>query len=105
MAAAKSKTTTLKTALGGSTDSLTANQTKSALGQAVDKITGLSKKASQSKEAVMETGTLVLHTAENQGTLFLASMAEGYFGEDKLKVGGLDLRAPTAIVAQGYGLY
>ena len=102
---AKSKGTPLQTALGGNTEALTANQTKSALGQAVDKIAGLTKKANQSKEAVMETGVLVLHTAENQGTLFLASMAEGYFGDEKLKVGGLDVRAPTAIVAQGYGLY
>ena len=103
--AAKSKATPLSSALNGSADSLTANQTKTALGQAVDKITGLTKKAGQSKESVMKTGSLVLHTAENQGTLFLASMAEGFFGEDKLKVGGLDLRAPTAVVAQGYGLY
>ncbi len=102
---AKAKSSPLQAALGGNAEALTANQTKSALGQAVDKIAGLTKKANQSKEAVMETGVLVLHTAENQGTLFLASMAEGYFGEEKLKVGGLDLRAPTAIVAQGYGLY
>jgi hypothetical protein len=35
----------------------------------------------------METGTLVLHTAETQGSLFLSSMAEGYLGEEKLKLG------------------
>ncbi|MFH1465118.1 MAG: hypothetical protein ABIO70_12100 [Pseudomonadota bacterium] len=99
------KTTALKTAIAGNTENLSPNQTKNALGQAVDKIAGLTRKAADSKEAVFETGTLVLHTAENQGTLFLASMAEGYFGEEKLKVGGVDLRAPVAIAAQGYGLY
>ncbi|MFH1466061.1 MAG: hypothetical protein ABIO70_16880 [Pseudomonadota bacterium] len=103
--AAKPKTTPLNAAMGGNAENLTPNQTKNALGQAVGKIAGLTKKAAQSKDAVFETGTLVLHTAENQGTLFLASMAEGYFGEEKLKVGGVDLRAPTAILAQGYGLY
>ncbi|MFH1468641.1 MAG: hypothetical protein ABIO70_29900 [Pseudomonadota bacterium] len=103
--AAKPKSTALQTAIGGNAENLTPNQAKNALGQAVDKIAGLSKKAAASKEAVFETGTLVLHTAENQGTLFLASMAEGYFGEEKRKVGGVDLRAPVAIAAQGYGLY
>ncbi len=103
--ASKSRTTPLNAAMNGQVDNLTANQTKSALGQAVDKIAGLTKKAGQSKEAVMETGKLVLHTAENQGTLFLASMAEGFFGKEKLEVGGLDVRAPTAVLAQGYGLY
>jgi len=47
----------------------------------------------------------VLHSAETQGTLFLASMAEGYFGDEQLKVGGLDVRAPTALLLEGYGLY
>ena len=54
---------------------------------------------------MLETGSLVLHTAETQGSLFLASMAEGYFGEDKMKVGAVDLRAPVGLLAQGYGLY
>ncbi|MBI4859703.1 MAG: hypothetical protein HY815_05500, partial [Candidatus Riflebacteria bacterium] len=42
----------------------------------------------KNKEHVLEAGVLVLHTAETQGTLVLSSMAEGYFGGDKLKVGG-----------------
>jgi hypothetical protein len=80
-------------------------QAKGALAQAVNKITSLTKKADKSKAMVVETGAAVLYTAETQGTLFLASLAEGYFGGDKLKMGGLDLRAPTALLAQGYGLY
>ena len=54
---------------------------------------------------MLETGTLVLHTAETQGSLFLASMAEGYLGEEKLKLGSVDMRAPAALLATGYGLY
>jgi len=80
-------------------------QAQSALGEAVGRIASLTKKAQVSKEAMIETGTVVLHTAETQGSLFLASLAEGYVGEDKLKVGPVDLRAPLALVAQGYGLY
>lgn len=78
---------------------------QSALGTAVGRIANLTRRANTTKEAMMETGTLVLHTAETQGSLFLASMAEGYFGDDKLKVGSLDLRAPIGLLAQGYGFY
>src|SRR5690606_30903514 len=99
----KTGTTTLSAAIKG--DKVTDRQARSALGTAVSKIANLSKKASQSKEAMVETGTLLLHTAETQGSLFLASMAEGYFGEDKLKMGAVDLRAPVGLLAQGYGIY
>jgi len=95
----------LQTALNKGADKVPDRQTKSALGQAVNKIASLTKKADKSKVAVIQTGAAVVHTAETQGTLFLASMAEGFWGGDKLKIGGVDLRAPTAIAAQGYGLY
>ena len=101
--ATKTGQTALATAMKGG--KVTERQAQSALGQAVTKIANLTKKAETSKEAMMETGTLVLHTAETQGSLFLASMAEGYFGEDKLKLGSVDLRAPVGLLAQGYGLY
>jgi len=80
-------------------------QTKTALGQAVKKIANLTKKADHSNLALKETGVAVLSTAETQGSLFLASMAEGYLGPDKIKVGAVDVRAPLAFVGVGYGLY
>jgi hypothetical protein len=101
--AGKTANTALQTAMQGGKVSDKAAQ--SALGKAVERISNLSKKATTSKEALVETGTLVLHTAETQGSLFLASLAEGYFGEDKIKVGPVDLRAPVGLLAQGYGLY
>ena len=86
-------------------EKVTDRQAQGALSQAVSKISNLTKKAQKSKEAMAETGAMVIHTAETQGSLFLASMAEGYFGSDKLKVGNVDLRAPVGLLAQGYGLY
>ena len=75
-------------------------QAQSALGQAVDKITGLTKRAKEGKEVMVETGTMVLHTAETQGSLFLSSMAEGYFEEpavkDKLRRG--NFMAPSRMI-------
>lgn len=84
---------------------LSERQSQSALGEAMKQITSLSKRVSTNKEALVETGTNLVHTAETMGTVFMASMAEGYFGTDKMKVGGMDLRAPLGIAAQGYGLY
>jgi hypothetical protein len=93
----------LQTAIQGGKVSDKAAQ--SALSDAVGRIASLTRRAHHSKEAMVETGTLVLHNAETQGSLFLASMAEGYLGEDKLRMGAVDLRAPVALLAQGYGLY
>jgi len=100
---AKTRSTALQTAMQGGKVSDRAAQT--ALEQAVGRISNLTKRANTSKEALVETGSLVLHTAETQGSLFLASMAEGYLGEDKLRVGAVDVRAPVGLLAQGYGLY
>ena len=101
--AGRTGATALQTAIGGGKVSDKAAQ--SALGEAVSRIASLTKRAHHSKEAMVETGTVVLHAAETQGSLFLASLAEGYLGEDKLKVGAVDLRGPVALLAQGYGLY
>ena len=80
-------------------------QTKTALGQALKKIATLTKKADGSSLALKETGGAALSTVETQGSLFLASMAEGYLGPDKIKVGAVDVRAPLAFVGVGWGLY
>lgn len=103
MSTTRSGASALQTAMKGG--KVSERQAQSALGQAVDRISNLTKRAKASKEAMAETGMLVLHTAEIQGSLFLASMAEGYLGEDKLKVGSVDLRAPVGLLAQGYGIY
>ncbi len=96
-------TTALRAALKG--EKVPDRQTKSALGAAVNKIASLTRRAERSKEAMTETGSAVIHTAEATGSLFLASLAEGYFGADKLKLGSVDLRAPAGIAAVGFGLY
>ncbi len=93
----------LKKALNG--EKVSDKQAKGALNQAVAKIASLTKRAGKSKEAMAETGSLVIYTAETQGSLFLASLAEGYLGPEKIKLGSVDLRGPIGLAAQGYGLY
>ena len=96
-------TTALQKAMSGG--KITDNQAKSALSAAIDKLATAKKSVTKTKTAMVETGGKVLQTAEVQGTLFLASMAEGYMGKDKMEVGGVDLRAVTGLAAIGYGLY
>lgn len=98
-----SKSTALQKAIEGK--DLNDKQAQGALSQAVTRIANLTKKANESKAALMETGTQVVHVAETQGSLFLSSMAEGFLGPEKLKVGGVDLRAPVGLLGTGYGLY
>lgn len=99
----KGSTTALAAAMKG--DPVTDRQARSALGAAVDKIANLSRRADKSKDAMIATGTQVVHTAETQGSLFISSMTEGYLGTDKMKLGGVDVRAPVGLLAAGYGLY
>ena len=47
----------------------------------------------------------VISTAEEGLTLALGSGVEGYYGADKLKIGGVDGRLAGGIVLGGYGLY
>jgi hypothetical protein len=101
--AGKTNESALSKAVRG--EKLTDKQAQSALGDALKRITSLGKSSEKTKEAVVVTGTMVIHSAETQGTLFLSSMAEGFFGKEKLELGGVDVRAPAAVLTQGYGIY
>ena len=70
--------------------------------ETIEKLEGKNEKL---KEALMVTGLQVAHTAEIQGTTFLASTAEGYLGPERMKIAGVDLRAPAGIGLQVVGLY
>ena len=75
------------------------------LNEAVDKIKSLGgriTKASKMSEALADA---VIATAETQGTVFVASFAEGYLGEEKMDLGPVDLRLGGGLILGGYGLY
>ncbi|MCB9764971.1 MAG: hypothetical protein H6739_34680 [Alphaproteobacteria bacterium] len=96
------KSSPLKTALQGG--QVSDRQAQSALGAAVTKITSLQRRDGRSQEAIDNTGEQLVHIAETQGSLLLSSFAEGYFGSEKLKIAGIDLRAISGVAAKGYGL-
>jgi hypothetical protein len=78
---------------------------KRALEESIKLVDRGEKKAEKMKERVGEATDAVIIAAEVQGTAMVASMAEGYFGKEKLKILGVDPRAVGALALQGWGLY
>ncbi len=98
-----SANTELQKALGG--DKVADNKKTGVMNAAIDKVKSLGGRLGKMKvigEAVAEA---VLATAETQGTVFVASFAEGYLGEDKMDLGPVDMRLGGGLVVGGYGLY
>ncbi len=81
------------------------SQTKGALSQAVDKLKNLQGRIAGAKDKASAVGGVLLHTAEMQTTLFAGSFAEGYLGEDKMKVGPVDWRAGLGALGGAVGVY
>ena len=75
------------------------------LNEAVDKIKNLGSKINRAKEVSESIADGMIATAETQGTIFAASFAEGYFGEEKMDLGPVDLRLGGGLVVAGYGVY
>ena len=84
---------------------LSEKQAKGALSEALDKLTKGDGKLSKLKENMGNLGDAMIHTSETQGTVFVASFAEGYLGEEKMDIGPVDLRLAGGIASAGYGLY
>ena len=80
-------------------------QQKGALSEAVDKLKSLGGRISKVKEQSEAVADAVIATAEIQGAVFGASFAEGYFGEEKMDLGPVDLRVGGGLLVGGYGLY
>ena len=90
----------------GDLKGMSENQLRSALGQAMGKISSTQKVAKTMKENAGTAASHLLHTAETQGTLFLASMAEGHqIAKGKsLKLGPVDARIVTGLPLLAWGM-
>ncbi|MDP2309930.1 MAG: hypothetical protein Q8P18_28185 [Pseudomonadota bacterium] len=75
------------------------------LNEALDKVKSLGGRLSRAKEMSESIADAVIATAETQGTVFAASFAEGYLGEEKMDLGPVDLRLGGGLIVGGYGLY
>lgn len=78
---------------------------ESGLKEAAKKLVSLKDRLETAKENAAETGTKALHAAETIVTTFGASTAEGLWGRDKLRPGGVPIRAAAGMVLGGWGFY
>jgi hypothetical protein len=81
------------------------NVLKHALQAPTDLVDKGTKKVERMQERAEHALGLGIMAGEVQGTAFVASVAEGYLGEEKIKFWGVDARAGLAIGLQGWGLY
>lgn len=81
------------------------NKIKGALTDAAGRLKNLTGRFAKAKEMSETLAEAVIATAETQGTVFVASFAEGYWGEEKMDVGPVDIRVGGGLLLGGYGLY
>ena len=81
------------------------SQAKGALAAAATKLKSMGGRFGRMKELGEQVAEAVIATAETQGTVFAASFAEGYFGEEKMDLGPVDMRLGGGLVLGGYGVY
>jgi hypothetical protein len=93
----------LKQAMNG--EKIPEARQKGALAEAVDKIKNMGGQLSKVKEVAENVGDAVLYTAETQGMVFTGSFLEGYFGEEKMDLGPVDMRTAGGVLLSGYGFY
>jgi hypothetical protein len=94
---------TLQTAIQGG--KVPDSKKSSVLAEALDKVKSVKNQLSRAKEMSETMADAVIATAETQGTVFAATFAEGYLGEEKMDIGPVDLRLGGGLVVGGYGLY
>ena len=96
-------TTPLKNAMTGG--KVPESKKPGVFAEAIAKAKNLSGRFQKAREMSEELADAVIATAETQGTVFAATFAEGYLGEEKMDIGPVDLRLGGGLVLGGYGLY
>lgn len=95
--------TTLQKAIAG--EKVPDSKKTGVLNEALDKVKSMGGRIAKARELSETVADAVVATAETQGAVFAASFAEGYFGEEKMDVGPIDMRVGGGLVFGGYGLY
>lgn len=94
--------TALQTALDGG--KVSEKSAVSGLKAAVEKIGGMQERMKLLREHGEEAAMAGVHFTEATATTFLGSMAEGYLGEDKMKLGGVPIRATLGLGLGVWGM-
>jgi hypothetical protein len=95
--------TALSKAMNG--EKVSDGQAKGALASAVGRLKSMGGKLARATEMGEHVAEAVIATAETQGAVFAASFAEGYFGEEKMDLGPVDMRLGAGLALGGYGVY
>ena len=95
--------TALSKAMNG--EKVSDGQAKGALAEAVGKLKNFGGKISRTAKLSEAVADAVIATADTQGAVFAASFAEGYFGEEKMDLGPIDMRLGAGLALGGYGIY
>ena len=95
--------TTLQKAIAG--EKVPDSKKTGVLNEALDKVKSMGGRIAKAREMSETVADAVIATAETQGTVFAASFAEGYLGEEKMDIGPIDVRVGGGLVLGGYGLY
>jgi len=96
-------TTALNKVMNG--EKISDSQAKGALAAAASKLKSMGGRFGRMKELGEQVAEAMIATAETQGTVFAASFAEGYFGEEKMDLGPVDMRLGGGLLVGGYGVY
>lgn len=72
---------------------------------AIAKVDRLRAAAARSKEQLGEVTLSAMYATETLAGVAVSHFAEGYLGEEKIKVFGVDLRAAAAVAGIGFGIF
>lgn len=94
--------TALSKALAG--EKVSESAAPKALAEAADKIKALKVAAQTAKENAGTTAEAGIHVLETVGTLAVAGAAEGYWGEEKMKLANVPVRGAGGLLLTAWGL-
>ena len=80
-------------------------KTRGLLGDALGQVERLGGRLTAMRERTGEATESLLYTGETVGVNFVASFAEGYWGEDKMDVGSVDGRTLAGVGLGAWGMY
>lgn len=75
------------------------------LDKAMARAESVDRRQKMSQEAMADAAASAVYAGETLATNFLASVAEGYLGNERMKLAGVDPRPVLGLSTMGYGVY
>lgn len=97
--------TGLAIAMREGVDKVPDSKIKKVADAAVSRLKTVQNAAARAKERIDDVAETGVALVEIEGSVFLCSMAEGYWGREVLEVAGVDVRLVAGALGAGYGVY